>query len=88
MAFDSVHNYFEHLVINEINNSVKKRKMKADEDFLEDVACVALNRLPARYVRHHVDLAFYLTADEHRQIEESVKKAVAEAISFVDEHRR
>ena len=88
MAFDSVHNYYETLVFKEINNSVKKQKLKVDDDFLEDVACVALNHLPARYVRHHVDLAFYLTADEHKLINESVKNAVAEAITFVDKHRR
>lgn len=88
MAFDSVHNYYENLVFKEINNSVKKQKLKVNDDFLEDVACVALNRLPSRYVRHHVDLAFYLTADEHKLINESVKNAVAEAITFVDKHRR
>ncbi|ALP54721.1 hypothetical protein Tel_03370 [Candidatus Tenderia electrophaga] len=88
MAFDSVHNYYERLVFTEIRHSLKKHKLKADEDFLEDVACVALNRLPARYVRHHVDLAFYLTADEHRLIGESVHDAVAEAIAFVDKRRR
>ncbi len=88
MAFDSVNNYYETLVFKEINNCVKQQKLKVDDDFLEDVACVALNRLPSRYVRHHVDLAFYLTADEHMLINESVKNAVVEAISFVDKHRR
>lgn len=88
MAFDSVHNYYERLVFQEIHKSLKKRKLRVDEDFLEDVACVALNNLPARYVRHHVDLAFYLTAAEHRQINAAVQEAVAEAIHFVDGRRR
>ena len=52
------------------------------------MACVALNRLPTRYVRHHVDLAFYLTAEEHEMINDSVKTAVADAFTFVDRHRR
>jgi competence protein ComFB len=88
MAFESVQNYYEHLVFEEISKQLKKRKIKADEDFLEDVACVALNRLPARYVRHHVDLAFYLTAEEHELIAKSVQQAVSEAITFVDKRRR
>lgn len=88
MALDSLHNYYETLVFNEITRNLKKQKLKVNDDFIEDVACVALNRLPARYVRHHVDLAFYLTADEHKLIDESVKNAVADAINFVDKHRR
>lgn len=88
MALDSLHNHYETLVFNEITRNLKKQKLKVNEDFIEDVACVALNRLPARYVRHHVDLAFYLTADEHKSIDESVKNAVADAITFVDKHRR
>jgi len=88
MAFESVQNYYEYLVFEEINKQLKKRKLKVDEDFIEDVACVALNRLPARYVRHHVDLAFYLTTEEHELIATSVQQAVTEAIAFVDKRRR
>ena len=88
MAFESVQNHYENLVINEIRAVVKKRKLKVDQDYLEDVACVALNRLPARYVRHHVDLAFYLTAEEHQLIDNSVKTAVTDAFTFVDKHSR
>ena len=65
MAFESVHNYYENLVFIEIRKVLKKRKINADDDdYPEDIACVALNRLPTRYVRHHVDLAFYLTIEE------------------------
>lgn len=88
MAFDSIHNYYENLVFKELNNSTERRKLDVDEDFIEDVACVALNRLPTRYVRHHVDLAFYITAEEHRSINDSVKRAVEDALEFVDKHRR
>ncbi len=88
MAFESVHNYYENLVFTEIRKTLKKRKLSSEDDYVEDIACVALNRLPTRYVRHHVDLAFYLTAEEHEMINDSVKTAVADAFTFVDRHRR
>ena len=46
------------------------------QDLLCDVACVALNRLPARYVRHDVDLMFYLTEHERHAIELSLEAAL------------
>lgn len=89
MAFESVHNYYENLVFIEIRKILKKRKINVDDnDYAEDIACVALNRLPTRYVRHHVDLAFYLTVEEHEMINDSVKTAVTDAFTFVDRHRR
>jgi hypothetical protein len=46
-----------------------------------DVACVALNQLLPRYIRHDVDFSFYLSEAERqeklRQIEDSVTKAWA-----------
>lgn len=88
MAFENIANYYEQLVFNEIKTTLKTMKRKADEDFMEDIACVALNRLPPRYVRHHVDLIFYLSAEERAQIAQTVRNAVADAIQFVDQHRR
>lgn len=88
MAFENIANYYEQLVFNEIKATLKMMKRKPDEDLMEDIACVALNRLPPRYVRHHVDLIFYLSAEEHTQIAQTVRNAVAEAIQFVDQHRR
>jgi hypothetical protein len=38
-----------------------------DPGLLADVACVALNRLPPRYIRHAVDLHFYLPAHERAE---------------------
>jgi len=52
---------------------------------LADVACVALNRLPARYVRHDVDLVFYLTEHERNAIELSMAAAMDFAFIYVTE---
>jgi hypothetical protein len=82
--FDQVHNYFERLVFEDV-----ARKSEAYPDFtmdmLGDVACVALNRLPARYVRHDVDMMFYLTEQERHAIELSMDEALQFAFGFVQE---
>ncbi len=80
--FEQVHNYYERLVFEE----VARRAQNAPDftsDMLCDVACVALNRLPARYVRHDVDLMFYLTEHERHAIELSMEEALQFAFGFV-----
>ena len=52
-------------------------------EVLLDVYCVALNRLPPRYFRHAVDLAFYMTEKERAEIERAVDEAVRSAFQFV-----
>ncbi|GAB4397720.1 MAG: late competence development ComFB family protein [Rhodoferax sp.] len=80
--FEQVHNYFERIVFEEVaRRSVDHPDLS--EDALADVACVALNRLPARYVRHDVDLMFYLTEVERRAIDDSLHEAVSFAFNFV-----
>lgn len=80
--FEQVHNYFERLVFEAV---VRASETHPDftPDMLSDVACVALNRLPARYVRHDVDLMFYLTEHERFAIERSMQEALAFAFAFV-----
>lgn len=82
--FEQVHNYFERLVFEEV-----ARRAEGHPDFtsdmLGDVACVALNRLPARYVRHDVDMMFYLTEQERHAIEVSMDEALQFAFGFVQE---
>lgn len=82
--FDQVHNYFERLIFEDV-----ARMADAYPDFtmdmLSDVACVALNRLPARYVRHDVDMMFYLTEQERHAIELAMLDALQFAFGFVQE---
>ena len=54
-----------------------------DPDLLADVACVALNRLQPRYIRHAVDFTFYLTEKERSDTERHVLDAVDFAFGFV-----
>lgn len=84
MNFEQVHNYFERLVFEEVS-SLSERYPQFNADMLADVACVALNRLPPRYVRHDVDMMFYLTERERHVIEESLNEAISFAFNFVTE---
>ncbi len=87
MAFDNINNYFEKLVFDDIQEHLNKTDLEHDEGFLADIACVALNQLPARYVRHNVDMIFYMTAEEKLQNALLVEDAVIMAIDYVKKHR-
>lgn len=86
MNFESIHNYYETLVTEYILNTLAKEE-GVDQDFLEDVACLALNQLPARYVRHDVDMAFFLTARERERMQSHIIEAVLDASRQVRESR-
>ena len=84
--FDQVHNYYERLVFEEVARWAQEPEWQGfTADMLADVACLALNRLPARYVRHDVDMMFYLTEHERHAIEQSMHEALAMAFKFVAE---
>lgn len=83
-SFEQVHNYFERLVFEEVMRHADEHPQFSDE-MLADVACVALNRLPPRYVRHYVDFVFYLTEQERHDNEVNLKNAVKFAYGFVEE---
>ena len=87
MAFDNIHNYYEVLVIQRINDMRSADFIDKDPTFMEDVACVALNQLPARYVKHDIDMVYYMTIAEREQMEYAVHKAVTAAVEYVTQHR-
>jgi hypothetical protein len=80
--YSSVHNHYERPVFEAVSAAAAKYPGVA-ADLLPDVACVALNRLGARYIRHTVDLAFYLTEKERLHIEQAISDAVLFAFEFV-----
>lgn len=84
MNFESIHNYYETLVIKHVMETVAKND-ECDEDYLEDVVCLALNKLPARYVRHDVDMAFFLTTRERDKMQHDITEAVLNAVQTVTE---
>ncbi|XQW86434.1 late competence development ComFB family protein [Thalassotalea piscium] len=78
---DDIHNYYEKLVVQHF--TTLKLDEKYDSDFIADLTCVVLNQLPTRYIRHEVDMAFYLPASERFDMENKVKISVSKALEFM-----
>ena len=87
MNFENIHNYYESLVIQHAMKTHAKSD-DYDEDGLEDIVCLALNNLPARYVRHDVDMAFFLTSQEREKMQHDVIEAVQGAAQTVKQRNR
>lgn len=82
---DAIDNFYERLVVDAIDAT---REESDTVDFLADVMCVALNRLPARYYRHSIDMMFYLADEELKVMKEKSLSAVRQARDFVRQHQR
>lgn len=84
LDFDSIHNHNESAVFEAVRLAAPLYPgLGHDNELLADVACVALNRLPPRYIRHTVDFAFYQTESERQVSDESLADAVDYAFKFV-----
>lgn len=83
MSMDTVHNYYERLVFNEITDNYLDKV--TDESQLADMACIALNRIAPRYIRYDIDMSFYMSGEEHLEIQKRVAKAVKKAYKKVNQ---
>jgi hypothetical protein len=82
--FTSIHNHNERAVYQcVIATAPRFPGIAHNDELLADVACVALNRLQPRYIRHEVDFAFYLNERERNEGERQVADAVEYAFGFV-----
>lgn len=86
MNFDGIYNYYERLVYDEVMKVLNQNNIQLSTDNAEDIACLALNQLPARYVRHSVDAAFYLGGEEREKMYNAVATAVETAFEQVKKH--
>ena len=86
--FSDLHNYYQPLVYQYLLETAAVKEKIDDEELLKDVACLALNLLPARYVRHDVDMAFFLTTSDRMEIQNSVIVAVDEAMKRISHSDR
>ena len=84
---DFIHNYYERLVVEE-TFAQSTRVQEGDRDFLADAACVALNRMPPRYIRHDVDMTFFMSPQDIEEIRNKVVQAVTDAINYVEGRER
>ena len=86
--FDSIRNYYESYVFEKISRKYGNSELADQPGALEDIACLALNQLPPRYVRHSIDTAFYLSVEEQQEMIRAVELAVERAASYVRQHPR
>ena len=83
--FSSLYNHHEREVLAKVMELAEQyTNLNLDSDTLCDIACVALNRLPPRYIRHEVDFSFYLTERERIEIDVAINEAVSYAYNFVE----
>lgn len=86
MALSEIHNYYEDLVENYI--VALELSTTRSDDYLADLYCLALNQLPVHYIRHGVDMYFYLSDEKRQEMEEKVIYAVTSAISWLDNEQK
>lgn len=79
---DDVRNYYEKLLLDHLAELGLENEK--DEEYLADLCCIALNLLPARYIRFEVDMAFYLPQSERYDMMLKVKEATSRAREFLD----
>lgn len=80
---DDIHNYYEHLVLERIEQLNLPRTKSAD--YIADLCCLALNKVPPRYIRYEVDMAFFLPQLERIQMEQEVEEAIDIGVKILDE---
>ena len=81
---DDIHNYYEKLVV-DLFKELKLEQIHTEE-FIADLTCIVLNQLPTRYIRHEVDMSFYLPASERFEMQGKVNVAYEKAIEFMVVH--
>lgn len=88
MPLESIQNYHEHMVTSRIFEVLAPDGEQLDEDFVDDVVCVALNSLTPRYVRHPVDYLSHLSMEQRQQLQDTVDAAIHQAAEQVRTRRR
>jgi competence protein ComFB len=88
LSFSELQNYNERLVFGYINDTLVNQHRDMGDDFFLDVACYALTHLPARYMRHEIDMAYYLADGEKADLLKQVKEAVLSAVKYIHTRRQ
>jgi hypothetical protein len=63
-------------------------RLVRSEDKLVDVACLALNMLKPRYIRHSIDMLFHISNAEREKEAALVDSAVKAAFKILESDRR
>lgn len=79
---DNIHNWYERLVMEQLSSNLKLTS-EFSEESMSDIACLTLNQLPPKYVRHSVDMVFYTSLLERTNMDERITAALTAAIEYV-----
>ncbi|RRJ83881.1 late competence development ComFB family protein [Aestuariirhabdus litorea] len=83
---EEFHNYYEKLVVADLQQRFSDQAEL--HPLFPDIACVALNHLPPRYIHYDIDMAYYLSPEEKREMDDKVQHAVNLAVDFVVTKKR
>lgn len=75
-----IHNFYEQLVTEQLMQMAKHVEALTHREYLEDVACLTLNALPARYVRSLVDLHSHASYEDKQALDKQVADAINKAL--------
>jgi hypothetical protein len=84
-------NYYEQLVIDQLWHIIEEHRVSDElinQMFIEDIACLALNKLPACYVRNRADKCAHLSEIKCDEMRQEVSQAIAEAMEQVKRRPR
>jgi hypothetical protein len=82
--FTSVHNYHEREVFEKVTQAGSRDPDLAQNwELLIDAACIALNSLKPHYVRHDVDVRFYMSDLQSTENDAAIAAAVESALKLV-----
>ena len=78
-----ISNYYEQLVIDRLEEIALDSEVPLSQSDLEDVACLALNKLPPSYMRSRVDKCSHTTDLQYLEMCEAVRNVINDAIEQV-----
>lgn len=81
----NVSNYYEQLVIDHLWKLVENSPEPLSRTFLDDVACLALNKLPPCYVRNTIDKGIHLNERQYLEMHGAVDEAIRLAVEQVSQ---
>ncbi|MGL4249702.1 MAG: late competence development ComFB family protein [Aeromonas sp.] len=78
-----IHNFYEHLVLKEIEKQGLQEKLSSDQ--MADLCCLTLNQLPSHYIRHEVDMIYFLTDAKRTGMEKEVIESIKQALQKIQQ---
>lgn len=79
-----INNYYEQLVSDQLWKLNQDAEQPMDQNYIDDITCIALNSLPPCYVRNLADLSSHLSDVKYQQMTHAVEAAIQKAIQQVN----